>query len=297
MAHTDRTVVVGSLGGSGKTFLAKKWLFRSTGGSMFFLEMPPMVIAGPAVRDRRKVTRESYLSNMPVFTGLRSRRKPPFPYRPICDCQRHSQWSRDRRPIGLEIKHATIVSCQRLQPGRSEVGGRLIKSDSVREGQAVPGKLKGHIELAPDVIDSAAVHLAGPMRHWGTLIKTRNIGIMAHIDSGLSPTTERILYYTGSTYQGELERADIGDLVQMHVNKGEKIKEATVGFHGQTRRVKSQLARPETITRPWQATRRRIDLAVSIAHKNMPPLVRKATPRIPASRVSSISSSREDGLR
>ena len=50
------------------------------------------------------------------------------------------------------------------------------------------------------------------MPQYVPLERTRNIGIMAHIDAGKTTTTERILYYTGKTYKiGEVHEGAADD--------------------------------------------------------------------------------------
>ena len=60
------------------------------------------------------------------------------------------------------------------------------------------------------------------------LAKTRNIGIMAHIDAGKTTTTERILYYTGKTYKiGEVhEGAAVMDWMVQEQERGITITSA-----------------------------------------------------------------------
>ena len=60
------------------------------------------------------------------------------------------------------------------------------------------------------------------------LEKTRNIGIMAHIDAGKTTTTERILYYTGKTHRlGEThEGAAVMDWMEQEQERGITITSA-----------------------------------------------------------------------
>src|SRR5512136_903893 len=72
----------------------------------------------------------------------------------------------------------------------------------------------------------------------GSLEKTRNIGIMAHIDAGKTTVTERILYYAGKTYKmGEVhDGTAVMDFDPEEQQRGITIHAAatTLPWHGDT---------------------------------------------------------------
>ncbi|MCL2072381.1 MAG: elongation factor G [Marinilabiliaceae bacterium] len=65
------------------------------------------------------------------------------------------------------------------------------------------------------------------------LYNTRNIGIMAHIDAGKTTTTERILYYTGTTHKiGEVhDGAATMDWMEQEQERGITITSAAITTH------------------------------------------------------------------
>ena len=123
-------------------------------------------------------------------------------------------YSRERREKGMDEKLAGEI-LDAIEPA-----GRRLEA----QGRHVPhGPGKQGVRALPVVSDGDDQEKART-----GLERTRNIGIMAHIDAGKTTTTERILYYTGRTHKmGEVhEGAAVMDWMEQEQERGITITSA-----------------------------------------------------------------------
>ncbi|PYI15900.1 ribosome-releasing factor 2, mitochondrial [Aspergillus violaceofuscus CBS 115571] len=107
---------------------------------------------------------------------------------------------------------------------------------ALQQGQALTSRLGNHVVQCtrkssfPQLQKFSSSALRGQEE---TLDRTRNIGIIAHIDAGKTTTTERMLYYSGFTRRiGDVdEGSTVTDFLPAERARGITIQSAAITFH------------------------------------------------------------------